>query len=347
MPREATTEPTHPPGLDLHRLELWWRTGIGPADPLSARLLTGGKSNLTYEITDGITTWVLRRPPLGHVLDTAHDMRREYRVMNALRDTPVPVPATYALNDDASLIGAPFYVMERVAGRSYRHAGELKALGADRTRALALRLIETLAALHSVDPASVGLGDFGRPTGYLPRQLARWHKQMAASKTPELPAARELHGRLAAAIPAERPPTIVHGDYRLDNVLFDAANGRPTAVLDWEMATLGDPLADLALMLMYGRLALLPAGGIVSDVSRAPGYPSEYEIVERYAAQSGRDVARLGFYLGLSAYKLVAIIEGIRRRHARGDTVGPGFDGLGDAVDGLLDAGLTAIQELA
>jgi len=339
-------EAIHPPGLDLHRLESWWRTGIGAAGPLRARLLTGGKSNLTYEVTDGSGSWILRRPPLGHVLATAHDMGREYRVMNALRDTPVPVPATYALNGDASVIGAPFYVMERVAGTPYRYASELQALGADRTKSLALRLIDTLAALHAVDPAAVGLGDFGRPTGYLPRQLARWHKQMAASKTEELPAAHELHGRLAVAIPAEQPATIVHGDYRLDNVLFDAADDQPAAVLDWEMATLGDPLADLALMLTYGRLALLPTAGIVGDVPRAPGYPREEEIVDRYAARSGRDVAGLGFYLGFSAYKLAAIVEGIRYRHARGQTVGPGFDGLGDAVDGLLDAGLAAIQKL-
>jgi aminoglycoside phosphotransferase (APT) family kinase protein len=335
-----------PPGLDLHRLESWWRIRIGAAGPLSGRLLTGGKSNLTYEITDGTTGWVLRRPPLGHVLATAHDMGREYRVMKALRATSVPVPATYALNDDTSVIGAPFYVMERVAGRPYRYASELHALGTDRTEALALRLIDTLAALHEVDAAAVGLGDFGRPAGYLPRQLARWQKQMAASKTEELPAADELHDRLVVAIPAEQPPTIVHGDYRLDNVLFDAADDQPAAVLDWEMATLGDPLADLALMLMYGRLARLPTAGIVSDVPRAPGYPTEHEIVERYAARSGRDVARLGFYLGLSAYKLAAILEGILYRHTQGQTVGPGFDGLDDAVDGLLDAGLAAIQEL-
>jgi aminoglycoside phosphotransferase (APT) family kinase protein len=271
-------------------------------------------------------------------------MGREYRVMSALRDTPVPVPATYALEQDDSVIGSPFYVMERVGGTPYRDASDLRALGAERTRSLALRLVDTLGALHAVDPAAVGLVDFGRPTGYLPRQVARWQTQMAASKTRERPTADELHGRLAAAIPAEQPPTIVHGDYRLENVLFDA-DGEPAAVLDWEMATLGDPLADLGLMLMYGRLALLPPAGIVSDASRAPGYPREAEIVERYGAQTGRDVSGLGFYLALSAYKLAAILEGIHNRHTHGHTVGPGFDGLGAAIDSLLDAGLAAIQE--
>ena len=336
----------HAPGLDVDRLARWWREAVGPLDsPLSGHLLTGGKSNLTYEVTDGMTHWVVRRPPLGHVLATAHDMAREYRVMSALWGTDVPVPATRALCNDDSVIGAPFYVMERVQGTPYRFASELEPLGKERTTRIAERLIDTLAAVHAVEPGSVGLADFGRPDGYLARQVARWQKQMAASKTRELPAADRLHELLAAKLPAEQPPTIVHGDYRLDNVLFDGED-RPTAVLDWEMATLGDPLADLSLMLIYGRLGKMQLAGAVSDVALAPGYPDEDAIASQYAERTGRDISRLGFYLGLAAYKLAAILEGINYRHIRGQTVGPGFDGLDEKVDALLDAGLTATGEV-
>ncbi len=336
-----------PPGLDLGRLSPWLRSNLpGVKGDLSARLVTGGKSNLTYEVTDGTTAWIVRRPPLGHVLATAHDMAREYRVMRALWGTAVPVPATLLICEDDSLIGAPFYVMARVAGTPYRRAAELESLGSERTRTIALRLMDTLAALHEVDPGPVGLADFGHAEGYLHRQLSRWHKQMAASQTRELPAAERLYELTAAAIPEEQPGTIVHGDFRLDNVLFDDED-RPTAVLDWEMATLGDPLADLSLMLMYGRVSKTQVAAEVSDVTLAAGYPPEDELVRRYAETTGRDVSRLGFYLGLAAYKLAAILEGIHYRHIHGQTVGPGFDGLCERVDVLLDVGLAAIQEIS
>jgi aminoglycoside phosphotransferase (APT) family kinase protein len=335
-----------PPGLDLGHFGPWLRSNLaGVQGELSACLVTGGKSNLTYEVTDGTTAWIVRRPPLGHVLATAHDMAREYRVMRALAGTPVPVPATHLICEDDSVIGAPFYVMARVTGTPYRHAAELEPLGSERTRTIALRLMDTLAALHEVDPGPVGLADFGRAEGYLQRQLSRWHKQMAASQTRELPAAEQLHELAAAAIPAEQPGTIVHGDFRLDNVLFDDED-RPTAVLDWEMATLGDPLADLSLMLMYGRVSQTEVAGEVSDVTLAAGYPEEEELVRRYAESTGRDVSYLGFYLGLAAYKLAAILEGIHYRHIHGQTVGPGFDGLSERVNVLLDVGLAAIQEI-
>jgi aminoglycoside phosphotransferase (APT) family kinase protein len=336
-----------PPGLDLGCFGPWLRSNLaGVQGDLSARLVTGGKSNLTYEVTDGTTAWIVRRPPLGHVLATAHDMAREYRVMRALSGTAVPVPATHLICEDDSVIGAPFYVMARVAGTPYRRAAELQRLGGERTRTIALRLMDTLAALHEVDPGPVGLADFGRAEGYLHRQLSRWRKQMAASQTRELPAAERLYELAAAAIPEEQPGTIVHGDFRLDNVLFDDED-RATAVLDWEMATLGDPLADLSLMLMYGRVSKTQGADEVSDVTLAAGYPDEDELVRRYAERTGRDVSHLGFYLGLAAYKLAAILEGIHYRHIRGQTVGPGFDGLSERVDVLLDVGLAAIQEIS
>ena len=334
------------PGLDLSRLGAWFVDHVpGVASPdLTARHISGGKSNLTYEVTDGTSAWIVRRPPLGHVLATAHDMAREHRVISALRDTVVPVPVTYGLCEDVEVVGAPFFVMERVDGTPYRSSRELEALGPVRTRVISERLVDTLVALHHVDPDSVGLTDFGRPEGFLARQVERWKKQMDASYHRDLPAADELHARLAASVPPQGATGIVHGDFRLDNALVGAGTDRINAVLDWEMATLGDPLADLALTLVYQRLAGF-ADGTVSDVSNAPGYLTEAEIVARYDAASGRDLSRLGFYLGLSAYKLAAILEGIHYRYLAGQTVGEGFDTIGDAIHPLLDAGLSALEE--
>jgi len=331
-------------GLDLDRFGPWLRTIDPEVDGVvRARLLAGGKSNLTYVVTDGRREWVVRRPPLGHVLPTAHDMVREYRVMSALRDTDVPVPRTYALCEDDAVIGAPFYVMQRCSGTPYRRADELKVLGPARTRTISERLIDTLTALHTVDPAAVGLADFGRPEEFLDRQVRRWKKQLDASHSRDLPGAEELYERLLGDVPPEPAPGIVHGDYRLDNVLF-ADDDRPTAVLDWEMATLGDPLTDLALLLMHKRLAGISSVAVIT-ASVAPGYLTEDEIVARYAATSDRDLSRFGFYLGLAAFKLAAILEGIHYRFLAGQTVGDGFGTVGAAVPPLLDFGLAALKE--
>jgi aminoglycoside phosphotransferase (APT) family kinase protein len=340
-----TGDPDDPPGLDLTRLTDWFLASVpGATGPLRAQLVPGGKSNLTYEVTDGSATWIVRRPPLGHVLATAHDMAREYRVMSALQDTAVPVPRTYALCEDTDVLGAPFYVMERVTGTPYRNAAELEPLGPERTRVISTGLVDTLATLHEVDPTAVGLADFGRPEGFLARQVGRWKKQLVASHCRDLPAADELHARLAADVPEQSAPGIVHGDYRLDNVLTDR-HDRPAAVIDWEMATVGDPLTDLALLVLYQRLGALLGAGPVADAASAPGFLTEDEMVERYAGRSDRDLSRLGFYLGLAAFKLAAILEGIHYRHLHGQTVGPGFEHVGDAIHPLLDAGLSALKE--
>jgi aminoglycoside phosphotransferase (APT) family kinase protein len=334
-----------PPGLDLARLSEWFAASVpGAGNDLTAQLITGGRSNLTYEVSDGSSAWIVRRPPLGHVLATAHDMTREYRVLSALHGTAVPVPRTYALCSDEGVLGAPFYVMERVDGMPYRHAVELEPLGPERTRAIATRLIDTLATLHEVDPSAVGLGDFGHPKGFLARQIRRWRTQLDASHSRDLPAAEELHARLAAGVPPESPPAIVHGDYRLDNVLTDEAD-RPAAVVDWEMATLGDPLTDLALLVVHQRLGALPGSGAVADASSAPGFLSEEEMIERYAARSDRDLSCFAFYLGLAAFKRAAILEGIHYRFLHGQTVGSGFEHIGAVVQPLLDAGLATLKE--
>jgi aminoglycoside phosphotransferase (APT) family kinase protein len=333
-----------PPGLDLDRLGRWFAAEVpGAGSALEATLIAGGKSNLTFVVTDGTSEWIVRRPPMGHVLATAHDMAREFRVMSALQHSAVPVPRTYAICHDHSVIGADFYVMDRCAGTPFRLAAELKELGPERTRAISTGLVDTLAALHAIDPEAIGLGDFGRPQGFLARQVTLWKKQFEASSTRDLPAAQELFERLAADVPMESATGIVHGDFRLDNVLIDDQD-RATAVLDWEMATLGDPLTDLALMLTYDWLGAA-LGEMVTDASLAPGYLTEDAILDRYATSSDRDLARFGWYRGLAAFKLAAILEGIHYRFLAGHTIGEGFDGIAEAIDPLLDAGLSALDE--
>ncbi|WP_328945493.1 phosphotransferase family protein [Streptomyces sp. NBC_00250] len=334
-----------PPGLDPEQLRRFLdreRPGL-VSGPLEARLIEGGRSNLTYVVTDGTGRWVVRRPPLGHVLATAHDMRREHRVISALHTTDVPVPETLLLCEDDSVLGAPFYVMEFVDGTPYRSAGELAALGPDRTRAAVLGLVDTLVDLHAVDPAAVGLGDFGRPEGFLDRQLRRWGKQLDASRGRELPGIDELHAALGRALPESPTPTVIHGDYRLDNVLIDG-DDRIRAVLDWEMSTLGDPLTDLGLLVMYSTPLDLP-GSPISTTATAPGHPTAAELVERYAARSGRDTSGLAWYTAFAWFKLAVILEGIHYRWTLGQTVGAGFDRIGELVPVFIEHGLTTLQE--
>lgn len=335
-----------PPGLPLDRLrDFLDREVPGLLDgPLTGRVVAGGKSNLTYEVGDGTSTVIVRRPPLGHVLATAHDMVREHRVISALRDTAVPVPRTYAVCEDPEVVGAPFYVMERVDGTPYRFEAQLRPLGAQRVRGISERMVDTLVALHAVDPGSVGLADFGRPEGFLERQVRRWKQQLDASRSRELPGIDELHERLAGSVPAQGDTTIVHGDFRLDNLLV-TADDQVSAVLDWEMATLGDPLTDVALLEAYQRLPLLMDSVAVSDVSRAPGFISGPELRQRYAAASGRDLGHLAFHLGLAYFKLAVILEGIHYRYTQGQTVGSGFAGIGEATVPLVTAGLAAVKE--
>lgn len=334
------------PGLDLPRL----RSYLAQAAPglldaeLTARLVPGGKSNLTYAVSDGSRSVIVRRPPLGHVLSTAHDMLREHRVITALRDTPVPVPRTYAACADQAVLGAPFYVMEQVAGRPFRAAEELVRLGRLRTERISARLVDTLVELHALDPDAVGLGDFGRPEGFLERQVRRWRAQLDASHSRDLAGAHELPSRLAARVPSHGDVSVVHGDFRLDNLLVDDED-QVAAVLDWEMSTLGDPLTDVALLCVYQELPVIGAGFEVSDVSLAPGYLSTERLLRRYAERSGRDVSDIGFHLALAYFKLAVILEGIHYRFVHGQTVGEGFATVGEAVPALIDAGLRALEE--
>jgi aminoglycoside phosphotransferase (APT) family kinase protein len=336
------------PGLDLTAFRTWYdaqRPGELGVD-LRGRVIAGGKSNLTYELTDGDSWWIVRRPPLGHVQATAHDMGREYTAMTALGPTDVPVPATYAHCPDPDVLGAPFYVMERVLGTAYRSAQQLEPLGPERTAAIAGRMVDVLAALHAVDPAEVGLGEFGRPQGFLERQVRRWGQQLEGSRTREHPDADELHRLLTVNVPAEDPAVIgiVHGDYRLDNLLT-GDDDQIKAVVDWEMATLGDTRTDVALLLVYDQIAQLSGGALVADVSRAAGYPTRDQHLTRYAAASGRELGDMGWHLALAYFKLAVILEGIHFRYLQGQTVGEGFDRIGAGFDPLIAAGLDALHQ--
>jgi aminoglycoside phosphotransferase (APT) family kinase protein len=333
------------PGLDVDALAKYLDSARPQplTGPLSAELIHGGRSNLTYRVTDGTADWVLRRPPLGHVLATAHDMGREYRVITALAPTTVPVPGTELLCTDESVIGAPFYLMERVDGTPMRSRADTAVLSEQQAARVADNLIDVLADLHEVDPAQVGLGDFGRPEGFMARQVARWRKQLDASRSRDLPGIEELHERLAASVPAAQRTTIVHGDYRLDNALVTTGPLGISAVLDWEMSTLGDPLSDLGLFYVYWRGVGQQDDPITNGVSATPGFPSIDALVERYARRAAIDVSSLGWYVAFAYFKLAVILEGIHYRFVRGGTVGAGFERIGALVGPLVEHGTAAV----
>jgi aminoglycoside phosphotransferase (APT) family kinase protein len=311
----------------------------------SVALFSGGKSNLTYRVSCDAGEAVLRRPPLGHVLPTAHDMVREFRVQSALRGTRVPVARTWYLADSSSVLGVPFYLMERVVGHICRNQlppgyGETPA----EQGAIGNALIETLAYLHVTDPAAVGLADFGRGAGFMERQLRRWSKQWESSKTADLPALESLRDELAGTVPEQAAVTIVHGDFRLDNtILHPTRPGEIVAVLDWEMSTLGDPLADLGAMLAYWSEPddddLLVAARVVPSVTAAAGFPRRAEVVARYAEITGFDISRIDWYRAFAYFKLAVVCQGIAARVAGGAMLGSGFDEVQATVEPLVSAG--------
>ena len=328
-------------GLDLESVTRWLdreHPGLRRGD-LRARIIAGGRSNITYALDDDTHRLVLRRPPLGHVLATAHDMAREHRVISALGGSPVPVPATVALCDDLEVLGAPFYLMERVEGDVVRTREQLLQVPAAARAPLAHRLVDTLAALHGVDPGAVGLADFGRPDGFLHRQVRRWGQQLDASRSRDVDGIDDLHAALGAAVPMSQRATVVHGDYRLDNVLVGPGY-EIAAVLDWEMSTLGDPLTDIGLMLVYwgdGQRGTL--GSVTETPGSVEGYPGGADLAERYAAASGLDLSPLPWYVAMGCFKLAVVLEGIHYRYTQGQTVGAGFDTIGAVVPGLVAAG--------
>lgn len=302
------------PGLDLIALASHLRQHVPDLgldlDALRGDAMTGGNSNLTFRVTDGVRSVIVRRPPLGHVLASAHDMGRECRVMDALRRTNVPVPRVLHHWETPDVLGAPFCLMEDVAGVPHRHRTQLEALGPDRSRRLSERMVQTLADLHEVIPEAVGLGTFGRPEGYLDRQVKVWNRQLGASRSRDLPGIEELYEWLRRHVPATSRAELVHGDYRLDNLLMDHED-RVAAVIDWEMATLGDGLMDLALLVVYSRVVALGLGERTADASDAPGFLSESQIIETYMSARRLEGADLQFHVALAHFKLAVILEGI------------------------------------
>jgi aminoglycoside phosphotransferase (APT) family kinase protein len=293
---------------------------------LDATLIAGGRSNLTFAIGDGRREWVLRRPPLGVVLPSAHDMSREYRALRALCDTDVPVPRPVVSCEDPAVLGAPFYLMERVPGEVVRTVEDALALTAEQARRLSIELVETLAAIHRVDFRRVGLADFGRPDGYLERQLRRWASQWERSKTRELAAVEEVARRLRRACPPTYTPALVHGDFRLDNVIV-RRDAHIAAVLDWELSTIGDALSDVGFLLMnWGA-----SGPILVDrpVPPGSGFATCDELAAGYRRASGVEVEQLDFYVVLAYYKVAVIFEGIHARQLAGMAVGDGAGGFG------------------
>jgi aminoglycoside phosphotransferase (APT) family kinase protein len=335
---------------NLTRLDL-----VGPAlaralnDPgwerLEATLVSGGKSNLTFELRSDAGEAVLRRPPDGPLLPRAHDMGREARVQRALAPTAVPV-AAILFEDAGELIGVPFYVMEKVDGYVVRAMPDGWATSEQDRRAIADVLVDTLADLHAIDPDEIGLTGFGRPTGLGERQVRRWSDQWERSKSREVPAVDEL-GRLLRA----RPPTgpggaIVHGDYRIDNCLL-GKQMPPTikAVLDWELATLGEPLADLGLFLFYWREPTDVRPAMTPAPTMQPGFPSRAYLAERYARRTGADLSDLKAWVALAHFKSAVIAQGIAARVQAGSMAGQDFGNIAAEVDRIAAEGLAILKE--
>ncbi len=312
------------PGIDIAAVSDWFAAHVPGADgPLRFELIAGGHSNLTYSVSSASgDLWVLRRPPLGQVLATAHDMGREHKIISALGPTDVPVPATHGLCTDVEVNGAPFYVMDFVPGRVIRSHDDAASLGPDERARFGESVVEVLAAIHAVDVDAVGLGDLGRKEDYVARQLKRWYTQFQGSddQVPGglgLPGVHAIHDQLSASIPAQGPAAIVHGDYRLDNCML-GPDGSIAAVLDWEICTLGDPLADVGLLWVYwadpDEDAVMPQ----ASPTAMDGFPRKRELMDRYGAASGRDLSQLPFYVAFGHWKLTCIIAGVYARYAGG-----------------------------
>ena len=339
-------------GIAAKPVTAWFEANIqGAVGPLEFDLIAGGRSNLTFRVTDAAgARFVLRRPPTSHVLPTAHDMGREHRIIKALGPTPVPVPPALGFCDDEVVNGAPFYVMGYVEGHVLRDAQVVeRVFTAAQRRTAAEDLIDVLADLHQVDVDAVGLGELARREAYIERQLKRWYgqyKQSAEMQGRSVPVIEEMHEVLAARVPEQHGATIVHGDYRLDNTMFDD-RARVAAVLDWEICTLGDPLADVGLLMVYW-----PEPGEQSALGVAPtaadGFPTRAELKARYAARSGRDLSGLDFYVSFGYWKLACILEGVFARYAGGAMGGDrsGYESFGEQVRLLGEASREAAGRL-
>jgi aminoglycoside phosphotransferase (APT) family kinase protein len=317
--------------------------------PLAFERISGGRSNLTYGVADaGGRRWALRRPPLGRRLSSAHDMGREHRVIAALQDTPVPVPPVVGLCEDEEVNGAPFYVMGFVPGPILRTRidAEQAFAEAERTK-IGNRVVDTLVDIHAIDPDDVGLGGLAKKEDYVARQLHRWHGQWEKSKTREIELVDDVHRRLLERIPEQGPAAIVHGDYRLDNMILHDS-GEVAAVVDWELCTLGDPLADVGMLMVYWSEEGDQLTPLFEAPTTAPGFPLRADLRERYAERSGRDLSEIDYYVALGYWKLAVILEGIFSRYAAGQYGKPeeGFEEFGKSVERLAEAADAAERRL-
>jgi aminoglycoside phosphotransferase (APT) family kinase protein len=336
-----------PDGIDREGVEAWFGDHVDSYEPpLQFERITGGRSNLTFSVTDADSGhWVLRRPPLSGGLGSAHDMNREYTIVSALDGTDVPVPGAVGYEPSDEVTGAEFYVMDFVDGTVLRDEGivEKELPDEDQRKRVGHSLVDTLARLHAVNPDDVGLGELGRREGYVERQLKRWKKQWDASKTRELDTIDQVHAILSERVPEQQDVAIVHGDYRLDNVIV-GSDCDIAAVVDWELCTLGDPLADVGLLAVYWA----EPGDEIVPLTRAPtlasGFPSRQDLIDRYADRTGRDVSEIDFYIALGYWKLAVILEGVYARYA-GGAYGKSEDDYKDfpkIVEQLAEAATTA-----
>ena len=340
-----------PPGIDVDRVTRWMVEAVEGAEaPFEFDVIAGGRSNLTFAVTgsDG-GRFVLRRPPLGHVLATAHDMAREYRIIAAIGPTAVPVPPALGLCTDESVNGAPFYVMGYVDGVVLDGPEKAHLLPVDRRRAASEHLIDVLADLHALDVDEIGLGDLARRDGYVERQLKRWSTQWENSKTRELPAIDEVAQRLATAVPAQQEVAVAHGDYRFGNCLTDVGHGRIAAVLDWELCTLGDPLADVGYLGVYWTDPGDEARRH-NDPSGAEGFPTYADLIDRYTRRTGRDLSQIDYYVAFSSWRLAVISEGVYARYlhgAMGEQADPQMlETFKAGTEQLAESALAAIERL-
>lgn len=305
---------------------------------LRARLIAGGRSNPTYELTDGTSYWILRRPPYGEILQSAHDMSREARVMSALAGSAVPVPTVVDHCEDTSVLGAGFYVMDKLEGRTLRTHEDTGALTPEQRAGVTDAMLDTLVALHDIDPAKVGLADWGKAEGYLERQLRRWSRQWHMVKTSERPEVDELLELLGKTVPPLRYPGIVHGDYKIDNLMIDKDD--PTqilGVLDWELSTLGDTLTDLGNLISFWDEVGQMHNPITAGATAHEGFGSAQYVVEKYAERRGISIDDFAWYIVFADLRLAVILEQIHARHLQGTTVGAWFDDIGGMVGPLLE----------
>lgn len=334
--------------LDLVSLRDYMQRRI-PLDvsDLSATLIAGGRSNPTYLITDGTQEWVLRRPPDGTVLETAHDMSREYRVITALAGTTIPVPVPVALCVDPEVLGAPFYLMERIRGRTLPDPAATAAISPGERARLARAMVDLLASLHEIDPASVGLADWGRPGGYLRRQLHRWRKQWDSAHSQQVPVVHEVFRMLSRNVPETKYPGIVHGDFKIDNIMVAADDpGTITGLLDWEMSTLGDTLCDVGLLLSTWDEPGRAFNPLTRGATALAGFPTANQVLDAYLRRRTIDQVQIGWYVAFADLKLAVILEGINVRHQAGYTVGESFDGIAGMVQPLVDRALETARSM-